>query len=358
MANVSQAPSRPSVVALFFVLFLTAGFVMSLISVANTRLPENQSLLTGKWAQAFESEFDEALPTRQVSINTWSAIEYGLFKNGRDGVLVGSEGWLFSREEFAHYPEGQRAIDDKLELAKRAQDILANQGANFMVVLVPAKARIYPEYLGRYTYPSYQHTLYEDFARALDEAQVPHINLLEGFADAKAQEDVFLKTDTHWTPYGAEMSAQEIARIVKKQNLLPSMGSSQFETTVTEIENHEGDLLNFIPLGHLQETIGPAFDKLERRTTEQVSATEGGGLFGDVNIPVTLVGTSYSANPRWNFEGAIKESLGADVLNLADEGAGPVVPLENYLAGSELGTSPPELVIWELPERFLPVSYD
>jgi alginate O-acetyltransferase complex protein AlgJ len=77
------------------------------------------------------------------------------------------------------------------------------------------------------------------------------------------------------------------------------------------------------------------------------------GLFDEVTIPVTLVGTSYSAGRPWNFDGALKEVLGADVLNVAAEGQGPLVPMQRYLDSPRFADAPPALVIWEIPERYV-----
>ena len=46
------------------------------------------------------------------------------------------------------------------------------------------------------------------------------------------------------------------------------------------------------------------------------------GLFGALSIPVALVGTSCSAPGAWNFDGALKEALCADVLSVAALGQG------------------------------------
>ena len=53
----------------------------------------------------------------------------------------------------------------------------------------------------------------------------------------------------------------------------------------------------------------------------------------------------------------MKEALGANVLNVADEGQGPIVPMVNYLKSKAFLETPPELIVWEIPERFLPVHY-
>jgi alginate O-acetyltransferase complex protein AlgJ len=341
----------------FMLLFLGAGLVMSFLSPNVFKSPEGKRLLNGEWTAAYEAAFNESLAVRQPSVDTWGVIEYALFKNGRDGVLVGEEGWLFTTEEFQVYPEGQKALQDKLELANQVQKQLAAQGISFVVAVIPSKARIYEEKLGRYDFPSYNRNLYATFTGELEKRGITVVNLLEVLGTAKTQEDVFLKTDTHWTLYGAEVAAKAIADVVIENNLLPSLNGVTFETTeVTTATPHEGDLLNYIPLGSLQERIGPTFDSIyERQTTQQGESS--GGLFGSSTIPVTLVGTSYSANSLWNFEGALKASLGSDVLNVANQGEGPVVPMREYLAGADFRDTPPELVIWEIPERFIPVAY-
>jgi alginate O-acetyltransferase complex protein AlgJ len=79
-------------------------------------------------------------------------------------------------------------------------------------------------------------------------------------------------------------------------------------------------------------------------------------LFGDEKIPVALVGTSYSANPLWNFAGFLEEALQTDVINAAEEGQGPFETMKTYLASAAFRDNPPELVVWEIPERYLVVD--
>ena len=68
---------------------------------------------------------------------------------------------------------------------------------------------------------------------------------------------------------------------------------------------------------------------------------------------IVLVGTSCSANPIWSFAEALKLALGRDVLNQAVEGQGPLQPMLDYLDSAEFRDAPPEVVIWEIPARYL-----
>ncbi|MGH8464554.1 MAG: alginate O-acetyltransferase AlgX-related protein, partial [Pseudomonas sp.] len=87
-------------------------------------------------------------------------------------------------------------------------------------------------------------------------------------------------------------------------------------------------------------------------------ADSGDALFADTEIPVALVGTSYSANPHWNFLGALQQALRSDVVNYAEDGHGPLLPMLKYLQSDAFKASAPQVLIWEFPERYLPMKSD
>ena len=49
----------------------------------------------------------------------------------------------------------------------------------------------------------------------------------------------------------------------------------------------------------------------------------------------------------------MRKHLGQDLINVAEEGDGPIVPMIDYLNSSDFRDQPPQLVIWEFPERYL-----
>jgi alginate O-acetyltransferase complex protein AlgJ len=67
---------------------------------------------------------------------------------------------------------------------------------------------------------------------------------------------------------------------------------------------------------------------------------------------VVLVGTSYSAGPLWSFDSALKVTLQADVLNVAEQGRGPFEPMQELLGSGVLADVQADVVIWEIPERY------
>ncbi len=337
----------------FMVLFLAGGLTLTVLNPATLQLPRGKSVLNGSWATAYQARFEEALPLRAAALPVWGNLSYLLFREGRAGLLIGDDGWLFSSEEFAHPENAAAQTRANLGYVEDVRDALAARGIGLVVAVVPAKARVYEERLGRYRLPDDARRRYAALRSALLERGLTAPDLLNALLEAKTEGEVFLRTDTHWTPFGALVAARAVAAAAPP---FEGLGETLFETRSRDAQDYRGDLLNFLPLGRLSR-FGPAPDRLERVET---SSEESGAsdLFGAVTIPVTLVGTSYSADERWNFAGALQEALGADVLNVAAAGQGPFEPMARYLASETLRNTVPKLVVWELPERYIDKAYD
>ena len=46
------------------------------------------------------------------------------------------------------------------------------------------------------------------------------------------------------------------------------------------------------------------------------------------------------------------------MANYAEDGHGPLVPMLKYLQSDALRNAPPQVVVWEFPERYLPMKTD
>ena len=311
-------------------------------------------LIGGAWASAFEHKLDEEAPHRAIALPLWGAIEYLGFGDGREGVVVGENGVLYTDEELRAYPDEAAAEAAQLALILRVRALLAERGVKLVVALLPAKARVEEAQLGR-VWPEGPRGRYGRFLGALHENGVVAPDLRPVFAEVEASgRPAFLPTDTHWAPEAAEATAQKLAAVIAEGALLPAQGGAVYARSLGEIEPHEGDLLKYIPLGPLAEGLGPAPDRFATLRAELRSGGGGGGPLDAVAVPGTVVGTRYSFNPRFGFAAALQIALGADVLNAAQEGLGPVTPMVRYLLDDALRESPPQLVIWEIPERYLP----
>lgn len=335
---------------LFMLLILLLGIVFVLLNSSTYQWPGG-SLIKGEATARYEKQFNEQLAFKESFISTWGIIDYALFKQGRDGVLTGTEGWFFTSEEFTYYADEATALAEKLAYIVQVRDELAAQGIDLVITLVPAKARVYPEYLGRFPMPDYVQARYDLELAALEEVGIKTIDLRPALLKAKSEGQVFFKTDTHWTPLGAKTAAQALAQDLEARGFALPFGESSFATEEAGMMKLEGDLMKFLPLGRLKAQLSPVSEQLPVLSTAQTNL----GLFADNSRPVTLVGTSYSADERWNFVGALKESLGMNVLNAALVGRGEVKPMQDYLASDNPVVNKPNLVIWQLSERGFPM---
>ncbi|EJO94260.1 hypothetical protein A471_09104 [Ectopseudomonas mendocina DLHK] len=350
--------NRP-IKTLYVVLFGLLLLPVSLLAMGNLtgyRMPGDPSVLDGGLAKSVERHYDEHFPLKQVGINLWAAVEYLLFGEGRSGLVIGEDGWLYSDEEFAPVADAQRQMQDNLALIRGVQQRLEQHDVHLLLAIVPAKTRLYPEHTGRHHPSALQRSLYPHFHRAVRDAGIAAPDLLGPLQAGKGQAPMFLRTDTHWTPDGAEVTARALSEVVR--SAVPLRGEPQeFITETVETRAHRGDLTSFLPLAPLFENLLPSADSLQQRETRAAQASSD-DLFADSDLPVVLVGTSYSANPSWNFAGALRQYLQRDLANHAEEGGGPLVPMLKYLQSEEFENDPPQLVIWEFPERYLPMSSD
>ena len=326
-----------------------AGFsVLSFSSTGNW--------LNGQKSAAYEKQFDENLTHRDLSIHLWNAIGYVLFGEGKEGVLIGQDGWLFSNEEFIYLKEFDQNIERHKNDILSVRNKLSERKIKLLVVPIPSKARIYQDKLGRYKFPLYWQNQYQNFIEFLNQNEIFFVDLHSVFKKNKSQ-NIFLKTDTHWTPLGARLASLAVESAAAMSWPYLSWEMNKHKSLKKKLIEHEGDLRRYTVNGGFAEIFGLQKDQFYQWNTMSIEK-EDNDLFGEVDLPVTLAGTSYSANKLWNFEGFLKQILATDILNVSDEGLGPFEVMDNYLNSNLYKKSPPKLVIWEIPERYLAIKYD
>jgi alginate O-acetyltransferase complex protein AlgJ len=336
----------------------TAGIVVLALAAGWRAAPVTAVPDTGGWrdgqvTREFESHYDAVFPVRTFGINLWGAIAYVLFDEGKPGLVVGRNGWLYTAEEFDARPGAEARVQAHLDEVAAARRELDRHGARLLVALVPAKARVEADTLGARRPALLHATLYADALQAMRGQAALAPDLHQALAACRAAREVFLRTDTHWTPAGARCAADTLAAHARAAGLLAATPTpTKFRTTVAPAASHRGDLMSFLPLDPWFARLLPPEDRLEAQHTEPLA----GGLFDEAPSPaIVLVGTSYSANPKWNFTGALQQAFAEDVVNYAAPARGPFAPMREYLGSAELRAAPPRVVIWEIPERYLPM---
>lgn len=344
-------------IALFLVTLMVLG-LWSVRSFFSFSTNSDATVLNGRWTKAVETHYDKEFPIKRLGTNLWAALDFKLFNEGRPGVVLGRDQWLYSDEEFNPIVNEELNLQGNYALVEGVRQTLKAKGVKLVMAIVPAKVRLYPEHLGDVQPASIHANLYQDFHARVAADKILAPDLLGPLQQAKQQgEQVFLRTDTHWTPSGAEIAARQLAKAIAEK--APLSGQPQrFVTEAEQTVEHKGDLRLFLPLDPLFENLMPAQEPLQKRVTraadDQPAADD--ALFADNQVPVALIGTSYSANPNWNFVGALKQALHSDVVNYAEDGHGPILPMLSYLKSDAFKNDPPQVLIWEFPERYLPVN--
>lgn len=341
--------------------FLACAIVMagSAVWKSSEKIPDYKvsEVIEGKWMPLYEDTYNKALPVYNISKNLWGAFNYAAFREGNEGVVIGDDNWLFTSEEFDNQPGKAQRLQEKLTFVLAVDQHLSSHGTKLLIVPVPSKARIYEAKLGRYHFPSYKKNIYAQFLNGLKALSLNVVDIHTPMRDVAHSNPMFLRTDTHWTVSGAKLTALEVAKYIGKNMPDLEVDKMSYKTIAKKPQHYDGDLMRYIPVGDLSYVKGDIIDVVETQIAAQ-AALDDKALFSDNTPEITLVGTSYSANPQWNFEGYLKEYLQADVLNAASEGLGPFETMQKYLNNSAFKETPPKLVIWEIPERYLLFTYN
>ena len=242
---------------LYIALFLVTLAVLGLWSVRSFfgfSTNNDATVLNGRWAKAVETHYDDQFPIKRLGTNLWAALDFKLFNEGRPGVVLGRDQWLYSDEEFNPVVNEELNLQGNYALVEGVRQTLKAHGVKLVMAIVPAKVRLYPEHLDEVRPARIHANLYQDFHARVAADKILAPDLLGPLQQAKQQgQQVFLRTDTHWTPAGAEVVARQLAQAIAAKT--PLSGQPQrFVTETQETVKHQGDLRRFLPLDHCSKT--------------------------------------------------------------------------------------------------------
>ncbi len=201
---------------------------------AESLLAANRSLLArmDDFERGLEdaSVLRRALPAAQRLLSTWGGV-------GNEKVYLGHDGWLFYRPgvdyltgpgflapavlerrrrsgpgwQSATQPDPRRAI---LDFHRQ----LAERGVRLLVMPVPTKAMVYPDALAP-GFPADERMLgalqNPSFGRFRDDLENQGVEVFDPAASLirgrVSGEEVFLRTDSHWSPAGLDAVARDLA---------------------------------------------------------------------------------------------------------------------------------------------------
>jgi hypothetical protein len=176
----------------------------------------------------FEAAFADRFGGRDVLIALHHFVKLMVFDAAPvPNVMVGRDGWLYFLGEdgksidrdyrgiVPYSPEEPFAVAAEL---KRRHDYLASRGIAYVVMIVPDKATIYPEYLPFWVARGPGGTRLDLLYAALKAyPEIMVLDLRAALMAAKARDRVYFKTDSHWNYLGAEVGYRELAAQLKSR---------------------------------------------------------------------------------------------------------------------------------------------
>ena len=170
---------------------------------------------------------------RPVLITAWSYVRFLLGDSTNPDVLIGSDGWLYSRylwdlrDDMGVQPAGRPSIAAWRQAVVERRDWVESHGPRFLFVIAPRKETIYPEHLPPALGKRGVDTQATRLIDAFKGTGVDLLYLRDALAAAKADGvQVYYKLDTHWNEAGGLAAAEALADHIRK--ILPAVDRRKF----------------------------------------------------------------------------------------------------------------------------------
>jgi SGNH hydrolase-like domain, acetyltransferase AlgX len=275
------------------------------------------SWLSSSFQEGFRESIESHVGFKSTLTRLSNQYDYSLFGMSNAGIfLAGYDHVLFDDayifEYTGEYFIGKIPIDRKVSLLKDIIPLLKSMGVDLVPVLLPGKARFFPEMIPAHFHPE-RRTLsnYEYFCNRFDRCNIPYLDLNHYFLCAKdtSRYPLFPKFGMHWGTYGMIRAMDTLLRYIETlhQTKLPHIMVEKvtITDTVPGDDNDIGILLNlmfplrYTPTAFPQYTIvsGPGQKKLKVLIISD--------SYYDL-VQKTIAADIFSENEYWYYNEQVK----------------------------------------------------
>jgi len=162
-----------------------------------------EKLLDGTYTSQLHSYFSDQINLRPKMVEMKAIMELALGKNESNGVLLCKDGYLIETHSYSE--ENYKYLQNNLKKIEKLTQKLEEEGKSAISAIIPRKVDVLGDKL-----PPYYST--ERNSDIWDQVGGNHISLLNSLFFAKARgNEVFYKTDHHWTANGAYTAYKELS---------------------------------------------------------------------------------------------------------------------------------------------------
>lgn len=212
----------------------------------NRYLAKFPTVITDKYKIAaglkngFEAWLKDNLAGREQAQRAKAFIELNILASSPSPLVhIGENGWYFyTNDHNLEIGQGTHLLSsEELEAIAnnqvRIQRAMKKQGIDYVLVLVPSKASVYPEYIkgGKYQVGT---TLIDQVTTYLQEhTTIPVVNVKPELVQAKKEQDVYFRTETHWNHAGAYIGYEAIIRRLNELGIIATPPATITTTLAT-----------------------------------------------------------------------------------------------------------------------------
>lgn len=254
-------------------------------------------------------------------------------------IIEGQERWLFRTKtdfqtDFLIKPEIKESLVSLHEAFK-------SKNIDLVIVPFPTRGMAASQFIKDYDFD--RDVAFQSYNALIQDLEKSGMSVA-GYQRAESS-NFFYKHDHHWSAEGAKATAQIVADKIKSLGAYKDIPQKKFSTERIEEKPFQGRFAKFVEKNCQGVAFNETIKTYKTYTTDE-------DLFGDAVEPeIILIGTSNSDNEasQANFEGFLKEYIGADIKNLSISGGGFDTAMLQWLASDEYTKAKPKILIWEFP---------
>ena len=270
-------------------------------------------------------------------------------------AIPGKNQWLFYGVEFIDANSTAKTAESAALIAG-INGQLKDNGVSVLVSLAPIKARIFKQHLpdDKPLMP-YLESNYKRIFDALTAKGVAAADINSAFISSALPADsaLYYRLDSHWSQRGALLAAETIKKEIDNRPDMQAAIAGLPALSMKLVEQKRGrpskarDLTQLMSAEEGAKYGSETFIPIQFQRTASPTT-----LTGAEDVPkIVLVGSSYSQ--EWTgFADALRYYLQKDVGNYSlDASIGQWVSFYRYLQSDAFQSTPPKLIVWEVPER-------
>lgn len=205
----------PNIILLVLLAGIIAFFSVSYIFVSAKSFSEEENralqtlprftvkkLLDGTYTRQLHDYYSDQINLRTLMVELKASFELLIGKNENNGILYGQDGYLI--ETYPYTEDNYSYLKNNLLKIEKLMSVLEENGIQSNSVLVPRKVDVLKDYLPPYYSAERNDAVWELVGN-------PHISLTDAL---KKGDEVFYKTDHHWTAEGAYIAYRELGELL------------------------------------------------------------------------------------------------------------------------------------------------